>query len=906
MKVSRAFERIVGLSVRRPLTVVSAVALIAVAAAILALSVLKPSAAADTLVDRGSPSYQAGERFQQNFGDDAILILVRGELTRLLLTADLARLVSLEGCVSGNIPRGAKVPGGPSGPCAAFAKSRFVQVVYGPGTFINEAARQIEAEFSRRQTASSQREVRAGTAARALAKAEGASVQEQDKIVAEAKALVQASFLRDSLQMALKYGIKSLPTISDPAFVSTVVFDPARGANVPKARFAYLFPNSNNALVQVRLRPGLSEEQRRKAIELIAEATRLPAFQLVNGGTYTVTGAPVLAAGLADSIASAIVVLLIGVVVVMALALLLVFRSRPRLLPLGVALAATGMLFGAMAIVGMSLTVGAVAVLPVLVGLGVDYAIQFQSRYDESVGDGHRPGRAAVLAASAGGPTIATAGLATMAGVLALLLSPVPMVRDFGLLLVVGIALAFACALTAGFGALVLWASAGKVLPRPLGRCLAAVAAAGRGARDICHSAASGAGSLLRHRPAAVFSWAKRIVAAAWRRALRISVARPGRTLAVAALLTVVGFGLDTQTKVVSDVQQLVPPSLGALRDVTQLQRSTGVFGEVDVTVEADDISDPRVIRWMSAYQSGLLKRYGYSAARGCGTAQLCPALSLPDLFRTTASTANRANVRALLDAVPAYFSQAVITPDRHVASMAFGVKLMALEQQQALFQEMRSRLTPPSGVRAQLSGIPVLAAEANAAVSSPWRRALTLAASLLAVALVLLIVYRRPGRALVPLVPIVAATGWSALVIFISRIPLNPMSVTLGALVIAIATEFSVLLVARYQQERSDGHGPELALARTYQSTGLAVLASGVTAIAGFAVLMLSDIRMLRDFGAVTVIDLVVTLIGVMLVLPAVLLLAERRGLLATAGDKRPKGRPRSLRPRLRDQSAR
>ena len=156
------------------------------------------------------------------------------------------------------------------------------------------------------------------------------------------------------------------------------------------------------------------------------------------------------------------------------------------------------------------------------------------------------------------------------------------------------------------------------------------------------------------------------------------------------------------------------------------------------------------------------------------------------------------------------------------------------------------------------------------------------------------------------PLVPIVAATGWSALVIFISRIPLNPMSVTLGALVIAIATEFSVLLVARYQQERSDGHGPELALARTYQSTGLAVLASGVTAIAGFAVLMLSDIRMLRDFGAVTVIDLVVTLIGVMLVLPAVLLLAERRGLLATASDKRPKGRPRSLRPRLRDQSAR
>ena len=42
---------------------------------------------------------------------------------------------------------------------------------------------------------------------------------------------------------------------------------------------------------------------------------------------------------------------------------------------------------------------------------------------------------------------------------------------------------------------------------------------------------------------------------------------------------------------------------------------------------------------------------------------------------------------------------------------------------------------------------------------------------------------------------------------------------------------------------------------------TGAAVLASGATAIAGFAVLIASDIQMLRDFGFVTVIDLAVAL---------------------------------------------
>ena len=65
------------------------------------------------------------------------------------------------------------------------------------------------------------------------------------------------------------------------------------------------------------------------------------------------------------------------------------------------------------------------------------------------------------------------------------------------------------------------------------------------------------------------------------------------------------------------------------------------------------------------------------------------------------------------------------------------------------------------------------------------------------------------------PLVPIALATGWSALVLFALRIPLNPMSVTLGALVIAISTEFSVLLSERYRAERAAGHAPARGAAR-------------------------------------------------------------------------------------------
>ena len=67
-------------------------------------------------------------------------------------------------------------------------------------------------------------------------------------------------------------------------------------------------------------------------------------------------------------------------------------------------------------------------------------------------------------------------------------------------------------------------------------------------------------------------------------------------------------------------------------------------------------------------------------------------------------------------------------------------------------------------------------------------------------------------------------------------------------------------------------------------------MLASGTTAIAGFAALIASDIRMLRDFGIVTVVDLSVSLLGVMVVLPAALVWAEQHGSFSLSDlDPRP-----------------
>ena len=170
--------------------------------------------------------------------------------------------------------------------------------------------------------------------------------------------------------------------------------------------------------------------------------------------------------------------------------------------------------------------------------------------------------------------------------------------------------------------------------------------------------------------------------------------------LAIALVLAAAGWGLETQTRVESDVQKLVPQDLSALRDLRELQRSSGVGGEIDVMVQTDDLTDPAVVEWMTAYQQRILRRFGYGPKRSCGKAVLCPAFSLTNLFNTSSVASQggkqtTAQIKELLDAVPPYFSRGVISSDRKVATLAFGIRLMPLDKQQRVIETMRRELRP-------------------------------------------------------------------------------------------------------------------------------------------------------------------------------------------------------------------
>ncbi len=341
-----------------------------------------------------------------------------------------------------------------------------------------------------------------------------------------------------------------------------------------------------------------------------------------------------------------------------------------------------------------------------LVGLAVDYSIQLLSRYGEQEAASSSYGAEPIVrAARIGGPTIVAAATASAAAILALLLSPVPMVRSFGLLLVVGLAIALVCAMTVGAASLAL---AGGPPAAPVGGSLrASIAGAFAGAREL----------LADNRVVRFFSTT----------ALDYALRRPGRLLAVGLVLAAVGWVLDTQATVQTDIARLVPQDLPSLRALTKLERATGVGGQINVLVEAPNVATPRVIGWMSSYQQRVLDHFGYSEEHGCPRARLCPVFSLPELFGSHHLT--QTQIDELLKSVPEYFTQAVLTPDRRLGSLAFGVRLKGLDQQQqaALVEEMSRELHPPSGVHASLVGLTVLVARSGAQVASAWRRILTL-----------------------------------------------------------------------------------------------------------------------------------------------------------------------------------
>jgi preprotein translocase subunit SecF len=219
--------------------------------------------------------------------------------------------------------------------CTTLANEKPVKVVYGPGTFVNTAAGEILDGLNARKNAKAKDAQQAAAAARELARKKGYSKARQEKFASQASSLVYAQFARDLLQLALKYGFSGLPSLDNVDFVDNLVFDSSRA---PARRRHASRTCSRTAR---RADPGAASSRDSEtrsaadAIRLIERATNDQKFKPKYGATLRRQRCPRWSpTHSANEVQNATIVLLIAALVIMAITLALVFRTRMRLLPL--------------------------------------------------------------------------------------------------------------------------------------------------------------------------------------------------------------------------------------------------------------------------------------------------------------------------------------------------------------------------------------------------------------------------------------------------------------------------------------------------------------------------------------------------------------------------------------------
>jgi predicted RND superfamily exporter protein len=124
--------------------------------------------------------------------------------------------------------------------------------------------------------------------------------------------------------------------------------------------------------------------------------------------------------------------------------------------------------------------------------------------------------------------------------------------------------------------------------------------------------------------------------------------------------------------------------------------------------------------------------------------------------------------------------------------------------------------------------------------------------------------------------VPVLVAVGAVSLIAFVFGLKLSPVTAVAGPLVVAVCTEFTSLILLRFVEERGRGLAPRLAMDATARRTGRAFIVSGMTAIAGIAVLATSSFPLLRDFGIIVATNVTVALLSALVVLPPILVWAD------------------------------
>ncbi len=623
--------------------------------------------------------------------------------------------------------------------------------------------------------------------------------------------------------------------VPTPDELKDLVLDPTTGGVRPE--FKSIFPDEEHTLILISLQSDISLDEMSAITD---EVSGLMANITFSGVTAHLTGTPVLSSQIDDMLYSNLRNTLILSVGLMLLVLATLFSVRGiflwRWLALGGMVISLIYAFGAMGWLNIPLTMATMAIFPILVGLGIDYGIQLHNRFDEEAGKGLSRSQAAAASVTFMGPAIGVALLAAICGIAALFFSPLPLIKDFTKMLIVGLAIAYVAALF--------------LIPTFL--------RLGRTKKAVAEEPLSRGDSRLETRLRKVSSWV---------------VTRPWLIVPLALVPAVAGLVVDSRIGIETDQSKWLREDLPVVQGFKELEELTGGISSINILVEGD-ITNPEVMQWMIDTGAAIQSAHPDTVSKLDSPAHL-----IEQQLGTIPLSSEEVN--AVIEQVPLSMRQNLINSDLDAANFAITVRFMPLEDLKVLQDEVDGIIaSPPAGASAIQTGWVVIETHTWLALGE-GRQQMTLW-SIGFVFLALLVLFR--GRLLYAIIatfPMVLVVGWAALAMYLAGIKFNPLTATMGALVLGIGAEYSILVLWRYNDERSRGKLPLPAMVEAVSRLGRAILASGTTTIAGFGALLYArDFLIMRDFSIVIMLDVFLALIGSLIVMPAIMVWVDNRRL--------------------------
>ncbi|MFC4020161.1 MMPL family transporter [Micromonospora sp. GCM10011542] len=233
--------------------------------------------------------------------------------------------------------------------------------------------------------------------------------------------------------------------------------------------------------------------------------------------------------------------------------------------------------------------------------------------------------------------------------------------------------------------------------------------------------------------------------------------------------------------------------------------------------------------------------------------------------------------------AVGGQVSPAQVSPDGTVALVAVPLSTPGGQEEiTGTVRQLRTTLENlPEQLTVEVTGAPAFTADLSSVFEGADVTLLAVTAAV--VALLLLITYRSPFLWIVPLV-VVAATEQLTLRAVDTIVPAVGINLQEGAvtgiasvLVFGAATDYALLLIARYREELRRDQDRFAAMRSALRRTAEPILASGGTVVLGVLTLLLSEQETNRALAVACATGVVLAMFSALFVLPAALVIFGR-----------------------------